>query len=598
MKRQSAKLACFALLFSATAFSILTPSAPDLLAADAMSAATSKTDKDGDATPEAKAEPTPEEAEAERLVQYYLRMFSKHLESSDWMARAMGVISLARIDDGRTTARLMKVMREDKMPVVRAYAWEALHARQNRLDSEQRAEWVETGFELAKKGALRGDMRLGVIGLIGAAGPTRQNKKIIVGLFENTNSMDPSDIRTLRALGDIIAKWQSGDIIRYLVERMGALNDAYRAELVLHRVHDGIPYSYLAPVPPEIKSKDWYKKLNQEGSNVMWRETRKRWVEWFKEQEFQEIDPGELGPYEGTSVLMPAGEKITGGDRKWFRDLELSEFRIKHLDVGFVVDSTGSMGKVIRWIQHDVVKMLRAFSLISYEPRIGVTLFRDHGEKYLLKHIPLTGNAQALQRVMSREGAGGGGDIPEAVHAALESVIQRKDWSRQAGAKKVIVLLGDAPPHKNTMEKLEDLLKSYRESEFIVNVFKVRTTHAREARRYEDEQSWDPSLVSFDKIADWGGGKSFGVEFLAERETEGRQWRGVGTAAPNDENTPERMVFRAILHSLLEEGYKDRVDPFINVLLEYVEEPMKEVRKPFGRAGRGKRNYKNPQKSG
>ncbi len=45
----------------------------------------------------------------EKFAQYYLDMYGLHLKSHDWMARAMGVISLARLDDPRATALLMPV---------------------------------------------------------------------------------------------------------------------------------------------------------------------------------------------------------------------------------------------------------------------------------------------------------------------------------------------------------------------------------------------------------------------------------------------------------------------------------------------------------
>ena len=365
---------------------------------------------------ERKAEAAKREAEAvEYMISYYVRMFSKHLESPDWMARAMATISLARMDYGQSTAKLLQVARADKLDVVRAYAWEALHARQDKLDPEQRMEWVEIGFDLARKGVLRGDMRLGIIGLIEAAGPTEKNKKILMGLFDSTNSMDGSDIRTLRALGDTITRWRSGDMVRYLIEKMSDLNDAYRAELVLHRVYDGIPYSYRSPALDGCRSETWYTKLYHEGSRVMWQITQKRWADWFKDQDFKEIDPGELGPYKGLSTLMPAGEQITDSrDRRWAKDLELGAFMLDQVDVAFAVDSTGSMGRVVRWIQRDVVKMMRAFSLISYEPRIGVNLYRDHGDKYVIKAIPLTGDAQALSADLDKADAKGGGVMPEA----------------------------------------------------------------------------------------------------------------------------------------------------------------------------------------
>ena len=268
----------------------------------------------------------------------------------------------------------------------------------------QRGQWVRAAFDLHDKEALRGDKRLGLLGIMDAQGPTPRNKQLFRQIFNNTNSMDSSDIRTLWKLGDILNRWQSPDLIKGLIKGMRKLNHAYRSELVLRRVTTEIPLSYRAPALPKNKRGDarhtW---LRDEGAVIMWQVTWRRWSDWFKEQEFQEIDPGEGGRYEGTSILMPAGEKILDtGDAKWRKDLELRTFRLGQLDVGFVVDSTASMGRVIRWIQKDVIKMMRGFELISHEPRIGVILYRDKGDAYIVKGIHLTGSARKLARRRKR----------------------------------------------------------------------------------------------------------------------------------------------------------------------------------------------------
>ncbi|HOI55696.1 MAG TPA: HEAT repeat domain-containing protein, partial [Phycisphaerae bacterium] len=104
----------------------------------------------------AKAVPMSQRPETiEKFMQYYLDMYSLHLKSPDWMARAMGVISLARLDDPRATQLLMQTMLGDKEELVRIYAWEAVHGRQDRLSPEQRYLWIRTGFDLHRQKALR-----------------------------------------------------------------------------------------------------------------------------------------------------------------------------------------------------------------------------------------------------------------------------------------------------------------------------------------------------------------------------------------------------------------------------------------------------------
>ncbi|MCK4625883.1 MAG: VWA domain-containing protein, partial [Phycisphaerae bacterium] len=471
----------------------------------------------------------------------------------------MAVISLARIDDPRTTEMLMEVMTCDKTRIVRVYAWEAIHARQDRLTPEQRGIWVSGAFKLAKKNSFRGDLRLGLVGLLKAGGPSARNKKVFKYLFEHTNSLDPGDIRTLEAMGDTLRVWQSPDLIKSLIKMMSKLDYAYRAEFILRRVYGGITPS---------------STLRKKSSDEMWGRTQKRWMEWYKKTEFKEIDIGEGKPYAGLSKVIPGGEKITNSsDKKWSKDLELSRLRLKSLEVGFAVDSTGSMGSVVQWIKRDVVRMMRAFELISREPRISVLLYRDHGDAYVVQGVPLLDSGEKLAYSLRNAGAKGGGDIPEAVYEALYTIVKRQKWSKSSTARKVVVLVGDAPPQQKSLKKIEKLVTKATEKRFRFFCVKVRTSH----RRLTKLPNYDSALATFDKIAKLGNGKSIWVDFRGRYHSS--RWMGV--APPKDDKDSGRVILREVLKALLEEGYRDRVEPFVDVLIEYVETPVKEKRFPF-----------------
>jgi len=498
----------------------------------------------------------------EGFLRYYLRTYDKHLQSNDWIARSMAVIGLAMIDDPRTTNKLIGIMEDDRTPIVRLYAWEALHARQSRLDEQQRARWKYRGLEFAEQNLLRGDMRLGLVGLIEEGGPTSRNKKWIKRIFQTTNSINPGDIRTLWALGDTVMRWQSGDLVRWLIERMRVLDDAYRAELVLRRLTDEVPH---------------HSKLRLESSSVMWSTTYRHWTRWFKEQTFREVKVTDCVPYAGRGEIMMPGEKITDtADPKWRRDLELRRFHLDQLDVGLALDTTGSMSRPLAWIKRDVVKMMRAFELISREPRIGVTLYRDHGDEYVTRNIPLTESAAALQKLLAPERPKGGGDIPEAVHEALVAMVKHQKWSPSATAKKVVVVMSDAPPKENSLGTIEQFVTSATERGFTFHTIKVRTSKYVERRL--KLPNYDKQLATFDKIAHWGKGTSEWVAFWTQSQINPR-WRG--TAQPTEGNMAERVILRQVLCAALDISYQVRVDAFIGVLLEYIEEPLKETRKPF-----------------
>jgi hypothetical protein len=493
----------------------------------------------------------------ERVTKYYLDMYAKHVEAPNPLARAFVVISLAQLDDDRATKLIVDLMKKDPVPVVRVYAWEALHARLNRLDPEQTLDWRKAGHEFAEKGWLYGDLRVGLVGIMRMEGPTRRNKQLFGRLFDQTNSLNPGDMRTLNAMARLIDHWRSPDIIRALIAGMGDHNTAWRAEYILRhiRMKEGLP-----------SSDKWMRKL---GSRKAWPITQQHWAQWYKQNPPEEIDPG-ASAYEGRTDLMPAGEKITDTrDPKWRKDLELGKFKLKQLDVGFVIDSTGSMGPCIRWIQRDVVRMMRAFELISKEPRIGVTLYRDHGDAYLVKSIPLSGQAEVLARRLKRVGAKGGGDIPESVFSGMYEHAIKNRWST-GDATKIIILMGDAPPHKKELDEIDKLIELGVDKGFLFYAVKIKSHYVYRKKH----PNYDPNLEGFDRIAERGKGRSFWVDFHAIR----RRARRRGYAVPRPEDSPDRVIFREVLKAAIAGGYEDRVNAFVNVLEQYVERTYPEDR--------------------
>jgi hypothetical protein len=116
------------------------------------------------------------------------------------------------------------------------------------------------------------------------------------------------------------------------------------------------------------------------------------------------------------------------------------------LDVVFVIDTTGSMGDEIDRIKGTLVSVTDRLRGLRQEfsLRYGAMLFRDRGDDYVTREIPFTTDIQAFSRLLQSVDAGGGGDIPESVNAALNDAVAMA-W--RPGAAKVMFLIGDAAPH-------------------------------------------------------------------------------------------------------------------------------------------------------
>lgn len=530
---------------------------------------------------------TRQEQGIEQITQFYMNMYDKHLQLNNWIVRAFAVISLARIQDPRITDRLMQIMASGKYvprpraagtdsaaapvkltipppdagggPVtgerrgdvlVKVFAWEALAARYDTLTPEQQKLWRLYALAMCRKGWLAGDMRVNVVKLMECEGPTQEHLNLFSTLFANTNSMDPYDIHTLEAMRSCVATWKHAGLVKALIAAMGTLDDFYRAEYLLGDLGAGVSFGYT--------NKD-------KGSKYMQRATQEAWFKWFQENKLEQVKKEDLKKFSPAFALMPAGERITDPkDPQWRKDLELDRFQLDPIDVGFVVDSTGSMGPVVRWVQNDVMKMMRAFEMISLEPRIGVTFYRDHGDEYVTQVYPLTGTAQKLAKSIQTVNAKGGGDLPEAIYEALDDALNRMGWSKSSDIRKAIVLIGDAPPHEETLSKVHELVDQAAKLGVKFYCVKVRTPKGAD------------ELPSFDDISKWGSGKSMEGVFA-----------GVPAANSTDianalaKDSADQVIFSEVLKGGLAQGYHDRIEPFVGVLCQYVQMPLKEKREPF-----------------
>ena len=115
--------------------------------------------------------------------------------------------------------------------------------------------------------------------------------------------------------------------------------------------------------------------------------------------------------------------------------------------VMFIVDTTGSMGDELAYLQMD-------FKSIAEEVADGsvwfsTNFYRDAEVEYVTKTNGFTQNVGEVQAQLSDEYAAGGGDMPEAVADILaETITYNNEW--RDDCSKVAFLIFDAPPHYGT----------------------------------------------------------------------------------------------------------------------------------------------------
>ncbi len=116
------------------------------------------------------------------------------------------------------------------------------------------------------------------------------------------------------------------------------------------------------------------------------------------------------------------------------------------VDIVFAVDTTGSMGGLLDGAKRTVWSIANQVRDLEKDAdlRVGLVAYRDLGDEYVTRDFSLTDDLDAVFTELSSYQAGGGGDVPENVDAALHNAVHKMKW--REGAKKMIFLVGDAPP--------------------------------------------------------------------------------------------------------------------------------------------------------
>lgn len=130
-------------------------------------------------------------------------------------------------------------------------------------------------------------------------------------------------------------------------------------------------------------------------------------------------------------------------------------------DIAFIVDATGSMMDEIDFLKEDLLNILEKVQQhqTAVEIRTGAVFYRDEGDDYVTRSNDFNTNASKTMDFIKKQEAAGGGDLPEAVHTALETSLQELKWNSTARARIAFLIL-DAPAHGDRVSVMESLHKS------------------------------------------------------------------------------------------------------------------------------------------
>ncbi len=126
------------------------------------------------------------------------------------------------------------------------------------------------------------------------------------------------------------------------------------------------------------------------------------------------------------------------------------------LELVFVLDTTGSMGGLLDGAKQRIWGIVNEVMQTPAHPgvRVGLVAYRDAGDEYVTKVLPLTSDLDQVYTTLMDYRADGGGDTPEDVRRALAEGVAQAGWTRNAPhTAQILFLVGDAPPHDDYQQE-------------------------------------------------------------------------------------------------------------------------------------------------
>ncbi|MGK4008174.1 vWA domain-containing protein [Sorangium sp. So ce1036] len=137
----------------------------------------------------------------------------------------------------------------------------------------------------------------------------------------------------------------------------------------------------------------------------------------------------------------------------------------KTLDVSLVIDTTGSMGDELTYLQTEFIALSESIFTMypNAEQRWSLVLYRDIGDDYVVKSFDFSNDLDQFQDQLAAQASGGGGDFPEAPDKALLEAAGLA-WRADDDTARLAFWVADAPHHDSSaadmaagIRALEDL---------------------------------------------------------------------------------------------------------------------------------------------
>lgn len=149
--------------------------------------------------------------------------------------------------------------------------------------------------------------------------------------------------------------------------------------------------------------------------------------------------------YLSLSTSLTGLPVFTEAERQAARDGWMQRAPATELDIAFVLDTTGSMGDELRYLQAEIDNIASGIQSkhANMAIRYGLVLYKDSTDEYLTRWFDFKPLAD-FRSALNVQTVGGGGDYPEAVQEGLAQM-NKLAWRAGAGISRVAFWVADAP---------------------------------------------------------------------------------------------------------------------------------------------------------
>ena len=154
------------------------------------------------------------------------------------------------------------------------------------------------------------------------------------------------------------------------------------------------------------------------------------------------------------------------------------------LDVQLVLDTTGSMGDELTYLQSefDAIATQVRTRFPNVTPRWSLVVYKDHGDVYVAKGFDFTTDTSKFRSNLRAQSAGGGGDTPEAVVEGLSTGLSQQ-WRSGTNVAKIAFWVADAPAHPGEGQKLASVIRDAKKKG--VHIYPIASSDADDAAEYQ-----------------------------------------------------------------------------------------------------------------